>query len=182
MSCVFESYTWGWRWSPGRRHERLSVRRCHTERQPPPLSWAASQAWGHKGKGGHTPLHPPHRAPGDCGLVRRVWILETQHILAHTDNHSQLLVWHQVCHVVSLYTLDNKMAVCRSLLCCYSIPPPPHLFWIKMLSEWNLANEKCYVLSPAVAPWNSMWVLSSGNTRPAVAHTTCNLGSKCVLP
>lgn len=70
-----------------------------------------------------------------------------------------------------IYTPDNKMSVCRYLLCWCCIFFS-HLFGIRMLFEWNLANEKCYVFSSVVAPWNSMWVLSSGNTRPAVAHTT----------
>ncbi len=47
---VFESHTWGWRGSPGQRREHLSARRCHTERRPPPPSWAASRVWEHNRK------------------------------------------------------------------------------------------------------------------------------------
>lgn len=32
------SYILGWQQSPGQRRERLSGRRCHTERRPPPQS------------------------------------------------------------------------------------------------------------------------------------------------
>lgn len=53
-STVFKSYIWGCRGSPGRRRERLSVRRRHTERPPPPLSRAASQVWEYRTKNDHT--------------------------------------------------------------------------------------------------------------------------------
>lgn len=154
MPCVFESYTWGWRWSPGRRHERLSVRRCHTERRPPPLSWAASQAWGHKRKGGHTPLHPPHRAPGDCDLVRRVWILETQHILACTDNYSQPLLNYScltsgVSCCVSIYTHLTIKCQCADL---YSVGAvfffPIYLgSGCSLSGTWQMRSATCFLPS-----------------------------------
>lgn len=121
----------------------------------------------------HT-LHPPHRTPWDCNLARRVWILETQHILACTDyNYSQLLLNYSCLTLgVFLYIHLTIKCKCANLFCGFTVFFFSHLFGIEMLSELNLANETCYVFSSVVTPWDSMWVLSSGNTRPAVAHTT----------
>lgn len=83
----FESYTSGWRRSPGRRRERLSVQRCHTEHRPPPPSWAASQVWGYKRKRSHEPLN----LSLDILLVLEMW-----RFLA-TMYHDWFLLyfWHQ---------------------------------------------------------------------------------------
>ena len=131
----------------------------------------------------HT-LHPPHRTPWDCNLARRVWILETQHILACTDyNYSQLLLNYSCLTLgVFLYIHLTIKCQCANLFCGFTVGFFFPSIWDRdalrvELGKWDVLR----VFFRRHAMRFHVGSVLRKHPSSGRAHN-CNLSSKCVLP